>query len=60
MEEARQWAENALALRHRRSLPNVVQGASVLRVSGSMSVTGTDQKQYNEQWRLRNTGKNLP
>ena len=53
MELTGQWRENALAWRHKRSLPNVVQGASVLRVTGSMSVAGTDQKQYNKQWRFK-------
>ena len=46
-----------LLKRHKRSLPNVVRGASVLRVTGSMSVAGTDQKQFNKQWRFRKCGK---
>lgn len=44
--------ENTLAKRLERSLPNVVQGASVLGVTGS-SVAKTDQKQYNKHWRCK-------
>lgn len=46
-----------LLKRYKRSLPNVVRGASVLRVTGSMSVAGTDQKQFNKQWRFKKCGK---
>ena len=46
-----------LLKRYKRSLPNVVRGASVLRVTGSMSVAGTDQKQFNKQWRFKICGK---
>lgn len=37
----------------KKSLPNVVLGASVLRVTGSRSVVGIGQKQYNTQWRFK-------
>ena len=46
-----------LLKRYKRSLPNVVRGASVLRVTGSMSVAGTDPKQFNKQWRFKKCGK---
>lgn len=35
----------------------MLSGASVLRVTGSMSVAGTDQKQFNKQWRFKKCGK---
>lgn len=38
------WAGKADADRHNVSLPSVVPGASVLRVTGSKIVAGTDQK----------------